>query len=397
MIYDAIIIGGGACGLMCGVEAGKLGKKVLVLERNDKPGAKILISGGGRCNYTNIYTTAKNFVSNDQSFVEAAFTEWTNKDTIQFFEKNKIYGKEKTLGQLFPIGNKAKDVVAVFTKLLNKHSTPLELNALVTEVKKNADGVFEVYYELKGQNKMQKGRSVVIASGGLPVHKLGASDFALRTARNFGLRVMDTSPGLVPLTITGKGADWFAALSGNSVFSTVSANGISFQENILFTHWGLSGPAILQISNYVKPGEEIEINLLPHASISESIANERNLGGRRMLAQLLNEHFTKRFTEALGDFLPIKTKIASMSKVQAKLVVDTLHHFKVKPAGNKGYDRAEVMMGGVATAELNPSTLESKKVPGLYFGGEGVDVTGWLGGYNFQWAWASGVVIARNL
>lgn len=397
MVYDAIIIGGGACGLMCGVEAGKLGKKVLVLERNNKPGAKILISGGGRCNYTNIFTTAKNFVSHDPTFVESAFSEWTNRDTVRFFEENRIYGKEKTLGQLFPIGNKAKDVVAVFTKLLSKYRIPLELNALVTEVSKNENGFFEVHYDLGGKSMKKTSKAVVMASGGLPVHKLGASDFALKVARSFNLKVMDTSPGLVPLTITGKSADWFAALSGNSVYAKVSANGFSFLENILFTHWGLSGPAILQISNYVKPGEEIEINLLPEASILESISNERNEGGRRMLGQLLNEHFTKRFCEALGDFLPIKTKIASMSKVQAKLVVDTIHHFKVKPAGNKGYDRAEVMLGGVATDELLPTTLESIRVPGLYFGGEGVDVTGWLGGYNFQWAWASGVLIARNL
>lgn len=397
MIYDAVIIGGGACGLMCGVEAGKLGMKVIVLERNDKPGAKILISGGGRCNYTNLYSTSKNFVSQDAHFSESAFSQWTVKNTIDFFEKNRIFGQEKTLGQLFPASNKAKDVVAVFTNLLIQHKVDLQLNALVNDVIRNETGLFELLYEVDGHKMKLTTKSVVMASGGLPVHKLGASDFALRIARKFNIDVTETAPGLVPLTITGKDADWFTALSGNSVFSTVSTKDISFQENILFTHWGLSGPAILQISSYVKPGDEIEINLLPNQSIADLISKERAEGGKRLLIHLLHDHFTKRFSEALGKFLPINTKIASMSKKDALLVKDTIHHFKVKIAGNKGYDKAEVMLGGVSTKELNPQTLESLKVPKLYFGGECVDVTGWLGGYNFQWAWASGVVIARNL
>lgn len=397
MIYDAVIIGGGACGLMCGVEAGKLGKKVIILERNDKPGAKILISGGGRCNYTNLYTTSENFVSEDMSFSESAFSQWTVKDTIDFFEKNRIFGQEKTLGQLFPISNKAKDVVAVFTNLLTDHKIDLQLNALVSNVAKNESGLFEILYEMEGRKRKLTAKAVVMASGGLPVHKLGASDFALRVARKFNIEVTETAPGLVPLTITGKEADWFAALSGNSVFSTVSTKEISFQENILFTHWGLSGPAILQISSYVKPGEEIEIDLLPNQSIADLISKERAAGGKRLLIHVLHDHFTKRFSEALGKFLPIDTKIASMSKKDALLVNDTIHHFKVKIAGNKGYDKAEVMLGGVSTKELHPESLEALKVSGLYFGGECVDVTGWLGGYNFQWAWASGVLIARNL
>lgn len=397
MIYDAVIIGGGACGLMCGVEAGKLGKKVIILERNDKPGAKILISGGGRCNYTNLYSTSKNFVSQDAHFSESAFSQWTVKDTIDFFEKNRIFGQEKTLGQLFPITNKAKDVVAVFTNLLIKYKVDLQLHALVIDVIKNEFGLFEISYEIDGRKTKLTAKSVVMGSGGLPVHKLGASDFALRMARKFNIEVSETAPGLVPLTITGKEADWFTALSGNSVFSTVSTKNISFQENILFTHWGLSGPAILQISSYVKPGEEIEINLLPNQSIADIISKERAAGGKRLLIHVLHDHFTKRFSEALGKFLPIDTKIASMGKKDVILVKDTIHHFKVKIAGNKGYDKAEVMLGGVSTKELNPETLESLKVPKLYFGGECVDVTGWLGGYNFQWAWASGVVIARSI
>lgn len=397
MIYDAVIIGGGACGLMCGVEAGKLGKKVIILERNDKPGAKILISGGGRCNYTNLHTTSENFVSEDIRFSESAFSEWTVKDTIDFFEENRIFGQEKTLGQLFPVTNKAKDVVAVFTSLLNQYKVDLQLNALVKDVEKNESGLFEILYEIAGRKTKLTAKAIVMASGGLPVYKLGASDFALRIARKFDIEVKETSPGLVPLTITGREVDWFAALSGNSIFSNVSTKEITFQENILFTHWGLSGPAILQISSYVKPGEEIEIDLLPNQSVADLISKERAVGGKRLLIHILQDHFTKRFSEALGKFLPIDTKIASMSKKDALLVKNTIHHFKVKIAGNKGYDRAEVMLGGVSTKELDPQTLESIKIPKLYFGGECVDVTGWLGGYNFQWAWASGVSIARNI
>ena len=397
MVYDAIIIGGGACGLMCGIEAGRLRKKVVVLERNEKVGAKILISGGGRCNYTNLHTSSKNFISENPDFSKSIFSQWTVDDTVNFFEKNRIFGQEKTLGQLFPITNKAKDIIDVFINILIQYKVPVHLNALVTEVEQNDLGIFSVHYESNGRKTIVQAKAVVLASGGLPIAKLGASDFALRVARKYGMKVTETSPALVPLTITGKEAEWFKALSGNSVFSTVSTKEISFQENILFTHWGLSGPAILQISSYVKPGEEIEIDLLPNQSIADHIAKEREIGGRRVLSQLLHEHFTKRFCEALGKYLPIDTKIASMSKKDAKLVVDTIHHFKVKPAGNKGYDKAEVMIGGVSTDELNAETLESLVVPNLYFGGEAVDVTGWLGGYNFQWAWASGVVIARNI
>lgn len=398
MTYDAIIIGGGACGLMCGVEAGRLGKKVIVLERNKTPGAKILISGGGRCNYTNLYSSPKNFISQDPHFSESVFSQWTVQDSIDFFEENGIFGQEKTLGQLFPRSNKAKDVVAVFTQLLQRHHVKLQVDSLVTEIRKNEQNLFEVSYQSQGNvEHTLLSKSLVMASGGLPVHKLGASDFALRVAKSFDIKVVPPSPGLVPLTITGKDAEWFASLSGNSVFSEVSTKNIRFQENILFTHWGLSGPAILQISSYIKPGEEIRINLLPQQSMADLIARERTAGGKRLLLHLLQDQFTKRFAEALGKFLPVDTKIASLSKKDAKLVNDTLHSFTVKIAGNKGYDKAEVMLGGVATDELHPERLEAYKVPNLFFGGECVDVTGWLGGYNFQWAWASGVAIARAI
>ncbi|WP_257668023.1 NAD(P)/FAD-dependent oxidoreductase [Parapedobacter tibetensis] len=395
--YDAIIIGGGACGLMCAVQAGMLGKRTLVLERNDRPGAKILISGGGRCNYTNLYTTDENFVSSNPAFSNQAFSTWTVEDTVAFFERQGIVGKEKTLGQLFPVSDKAKDVVAVFTRLMLHHGQELRINSNGVAVKKLEDGRFRVSYEDNGTISTVMSNAVVMASGGLPVAKLGASDFALRVAREFELDVVPTAPALVPLTITGKDAEWFATLSGNSVFCRVYNESISFEENMLFTHWGLSGPAILQISSYWKPGETITLNLLPHHTMEQLIKTERQSGGKRLVSQLLSDFFSRKLVESMGKFLPIDTKIASLSKADANQIATTIHRFNIKPAGDKGYDKAEVMRGGVATHELNPKTLESKKVPGLYFGGECVDMTGWLGGYNFQWAWASGYVIAQAI
>ncbi len=395
-MYDAVIVGAGACGLMCGVQAAARGKKVLILEKNSKAGAKILISGGGRCNYTNLYSTPENFISEDLAFCASAFQQWTVADTIRFFKEGGITGKEKTLGQLFPVTNNAKDVVDIFLDLLRKTNAKLTLQATVTRVEKNEE-YFEIEYEREGVLYTVQAAAVVMSSGGLPISKMGASDFSLRVARQFGLKIENTAPALVPLTVTGKDAEWFSALSGNAVFAEVWNHRIRFRENILFTHWGLSGPAILQISSYWEPGEEIFINLLPDHSMNAIIQQERQTGGKRLLVQVLNDHFTKKFSEALGKFLPTEKKIASMSKADAKLVDETIHRFRVKPAGTKGYDKAEVMRGGVSTDELDPDTLESKKVAKLFFGGECVDVTGWLGGFNFQWAWASGAVIARSL
>jgi len=397
MTYDAIIIGAGACGLMCAVQAGLLGKKTLLIERNDKPGAKILISGGGRCNYTNLHTSTENFVSENPDFLNGAFAQWTVDDTVNFFANfGDIHGEEKTLGQLFPSTNKAKDIVAVFTKLLYETQQDIWLNSLVTAVDKEDNG-YVLCVERNGKVQELRTPKLVLASGGLPVAKLGASDFALRVARKFDLDLIATAPALVPLTITGKDADWYASLAGNSVFARVSTDAITFEENILFTHWGLSGPAILQISSYWRAGQQISIDLLPQHRLDDLIKEERAAGGKRTIGQLLSPFFTKKMVEALAKFLPIQLKVASLSKADAKLINDTIHQFKVKPAGDKGYDKAEVMRGGVATHELNPRTLEAKKVPGLYFGGEAVDITGWLGGYNFQWAWAAGYLIAQDL
>lgn len=396
MDYDAIIIGAGACGLMCAVQAGFLGKKVIVLEKGSKPGAKILISGGGRCNYTNIGATHEQFISANAHFVKSAFKQWTVEDTISFFETYGIYGAEKTLGQLFPDGKNAKDVVEVFTSLCEEMEQQIICDAEVISIE-NDNEEYQVNYQHNGKTKALIAPKLVIATGGLPIPKMGATDFALKFARKHQLHIIETAPALVPLTITGKDEAWFAQLSGNSVFCRVSNDEMSFEENILFTHWGLSGPAILQISSYWRRGQEIEIDLLPNENISELLTTERQQNGRIQLSTLLNRFYTKKFTDALGKFLPLTKTIADLTKAEMETLSQTLHHFRVKPAGDKGYDKAEVMRGGIDTNELSSKTLESKKLPGCYFGGECVDVTGWLGGYNFQWAWASGFVIAHNL
>ena len=394
--FDAIIIGGGACGLMCAVQAGFLGKRTLILEKNDKVGAKILISGGGRCNYTNLYASPQQFISDNEHFCKSTLSQWTVDDTISFFESYGITGKEKTLGQLFPESDKAKDIVNVFINLCNDLDQEIWCDSTVENIEQTADG-FTVSLERHGKKMALSTPKVVIAAGGLPIPKMGATDFGLRMARKFGLKINETAPALVPLTITGKDQPWYEQLSGNSIFCRVWNDEISFEENILFTHWGLSGPAILQISSYWRPGEFIYINLLPNQNIVDLIQQERETNGKKMLLAYLAGLFTRKFAEALSDKLPVDKNLASLTKTEIEDIATLIHEFKVKPAGDKGYDKAEVMRGGVSTDELSSKTLEVKKIPGLYFGGECVDVTGWLGGYNFQWAWASGFVIAQSL
>lgn len=381
---------------MCAVQAGFLGKRVLILEKNDKVGAKILISGGGRCNYTNLYASPQQFISANPHFCKSAFAQWTVDDTISFFETYGISGKEKTLGQLFPESDKAKDIVNVFTSLCADMGQEIWCDAEVKSIE-NADDEFTITFERHGKTSIIKTAKVVIASGGLPIPKMGATDFGLRTARIFGMEIVPTAPALVPLTITGKDQPWYEQLSGNSIFCRVWNDRASFEENILFTHWGLSGPAILQISSYWRPGETIMIDLLPNQNITDVIEQERKLNGKKPLLALISNLFTRKFADALSSRLPADKNLASLNKAEQEAINQLIHQFKVKPAGDKGYDKAEVMRGGISTDELSSRTLESKKIPGLFFGGECVDVTGWLGGYNFQWAWASGYVIAQYL
>lgn len=396
MKIDAIIIGAGACGLMCAVQAGYLGKKVLVIEKNDKVGAKILISGGGRCNYTNLYTTAEQYISSNPHFCKSALSQWTVADTLQFFESFGIEGQEKTLGQMFPTSNKAKDIVKVFEQQCADLGQEIWLNSEVLHIEKQED-----IYMLKVQTEFDtviiSSPKVVFATGGLPIPKMGATDFALRWAQQFGHTIVETAPALVPLTITGKDEEWFAQLSGNSVFCTLTYENQQFTENILFTHWGLSGPAVLQISSYWRRGQTIEIDFLPNQSVLEALQTQKKQQGSLTLQSFLHQWYSKKLVEAFQKYIPIHKNIASLSNDDLSQVEAFIHRFKVKPAGDKGYAKAEVMRGGINTNEISSKSLESKLQSGMYFGGECIDVTGWLGGYNFQWAWASGYVIANAI
>lgn len=393
LAYDAIIIGAGACGLMCAVQSGFLGKRVLLLEHNSQPGAKILISGGGRCNYTNLDTSELNFISGNEHFCKSAFSQWTVADTISFFESYGIYGQEKTLGQLFPESNNAKDIVAVFTNLCTDFGQEILCNTSVKTISKEGD-LFEL--RLTNNQKLETPK-LVIATGGLPIPKMGATDFAFGIAKQFGLKITGTAPALVPLVVGHHERDWYSQLSGTSIYARVSNDRASFDENILFTHWGISGPCILQISSYWRTNEAINMDLLPDQSIRELIETERQQNGKKLLGNYLEKFYSRKFVEAMSAKIPATKNLASLSNQDLENIEQAIHYFEVKPAGDKGYEKAEVMRGGIDTNELSSKTLEAKKVPGLFFGGECVDVTGWLGGYNFQWAWANGYVIAQNI
>lgn len=396
MAVDVVIIGGGACGLMCAVQAGYLGKKAIVIEHIDKVGAKILISGGGRCNYTNLHTSDANFISNNEHFAKSALSQWSVDDTIQFFEMFGIEGQEKTLGQLFPTSNKASDIVNAFVQLIEELGQDIYTNTSVVDIRKLDQG-FEVVIIKNEKRKSINCNNVVIATGGLPIPKMGATDFAFQIAKQFDLKITKTAPALVPLVIGHAQREWFEKMSGTSVHSIVSNDEISFEENILFTHWGLSGPAILQISSYWRAPKPIYINFLPHQSIRKLIEETRQSNGKKLLQNFLSVFLPNKLCDAMTVYLPYDKNIASLSNVELELIENTIHNFEVIPAGDKGYEKAEVMRGGIDTNELSSKSLEAKKVPGLFFGGECVDVTGWLGGYNFQWAWACGYVIAQNL
>jgi predicted Rossmann fold flavoprotein len=394
--FDVVIIGGGACGLMCAVQAGYVGKSALVIEHIDKVGAKILISGGGRCNYTNMHTTAANFISQNEHFCKSALSQWSVEDTIQFFEMFGIEGQEKTLGQLFPSSNKASDIVKAFENLIAELGQQIYTNTSVQNIEKVGDA-FVLKISKNGKSKEIHCPNLVIATGGLPIPKMGASDFAFKVAEQFDLKITKTAPALVPLVIGHKDREWFEAMSGTSVYSVVSNDEISFEENILFTHWGLSGPVILQISSYWRAPKPIYIDFLPHQSIKKLIEETRQQNGKKLLQNFLSVFLPNKLCNAMAVYLPYDKNLASLSNAELELIENTIHHFEVIPAGDKGYEKAEVMRGGIDTNELSSKSLEAKNVPGLFFGGECIDVTGWLGGYNFQWAWASGYVIAQNL
>jgi predicted Rossmann fold flavoprotein len=375
---DVIVIGGGAAGLMCAIEAGKRGRSVLLLERNERLGKKILISGGGRCNFTNLDAKAENYLSENPDFCKSALSRYKPSDFIALVEKHGIAYHEKKLGQLF-CDFSSRQIVQLLEDECKEANVERMLSCKVEKVNKAAE------FRIETSRGVFLANSLVIATGGLSFANLGATGFGYEIAKEFGLKVTDVQPGLVPFKISEASA--MKDLSGISIDAMVSCHGKRFRENILITHRGLSGPAILQISSYWREGGEIEINLLPEISAETLFVAEN---GNKSFATVLSLHLPKRFVQYWCEEKGFNKPVKQFSKAEIKSVSQQLHHWKIQPSGTEGYPKAEVTVGGVSTSELSSKTMESRLVAGLYFIGEVVDVTGWLGGYNFQWAWASG-------
>ncbi len=378
MNFDVIIIGAGAAGLMCAIEAGKRGRHVLVIEHAEKIGKKILISGGGRCNFTNIHTKPENFISENPHFCKSALARYTPQDFISMVEKHSIKYHEKKLGQLFCYKS-AKEIVNMLQRECDNAGVEIKINCSVFEVTKDQK------FTVKTNSGEFETESIVIATGGISIPQMGATDFGYKIAKQFGLKLTKIVPGLVPFVINDNP---FNELSGVSVDSIVSCNGTSFRENLLYTHKGLSGPAILQISNYWNDADELTINFLPEHSIIQLI--EENTSSKIGLVNLLSQYLPKRFAEKWSAMYFKSKPVNQLTGKDIKLISDKLHKLDIKPDNTEGFGKAEVTKGGIITDELSSKTMESMKINGLYFIGEVVDVTGWLGGYNFQWAWASG-------
>ena len=388
---DVLIIGAGAAGLMCAASAGYRNRNVTVIDMGKKPARKILISGGGRCNFTNQGTAPNNFICKNPHFVKSALSRFSADDFIALVDRHGVNYHHKTLGQLF-CDDSAQDIVDVLLTECDWAGVSINLRTEVLSVSKNS----EQGYLVKTSDKDYQCESLVIASGGLTMPKLGASPIGYKVAEQFGIDVLPTIAALVPFTLHDHDKRRFEGLSGISIDCQVtSEQGMSFRENILFTHRGLSGPAILQISSFWQAGEAVIINLLPEKNLNETINNWREQQPQKSLKNLLATLLPKRFIEVLINDNTLTTTVADKAVNQLNHdevddLAKAIHTWKIKPHGTEGYRTAEVTLGGINTNELSSKTFEAKKSKGLYFIGEVVDVTGWLGGYNFQWCWSSG-------
>ena len=384
--FDTIVLGAGAAGMMAAAVAGQAGKRVLLLEGANRPGKKILISGGGRCNFTNISTAPDRFLSQNPHFAKSALRRYSAQDFIGLVEAYGIAYHEKTLGQLFCNGT-SQQIVDMLLAECDKGGVELRCDAAVTSVN-YADGE----YTVNASNQVARAPALVIATGGPSIPKMGASDFAYQLARQFGLKVVEPRPALVPLTLSGEDV-LFSELSGVSAEVIVSHGAkrrteTKFREAALFTHRGLSGPAILQISSYWKPGEGIAVNFLPDHPQGWLLDAKRDQP-RATLRKLLSEQFADRLAQRLCEILGVENELANVTDKTLRAAEDRLRRWEFMPSGSEGFAKAEVTVGGISTEELSSKTMEAKRQLGLYAIGEAVDVTGWLGGYNFQWAWAS--------
>lgn len=390
MKYDVIIIGGGASGLMCAIEAGKRGRSVLILEHSEKVGKKILISGGGRCNFTNLEINSDNYISNNSHFCKSALSRFTQNDFIALVSKYKIQFYEKTLGQLF-CTSRSDEILSMLLSECRIYKVEIKTNCTITNISKVG------HFIVNTVNDNFECGSLVVASGGLSIPQMGATGLGYEIAQQFGINVVNCQPALVGLTLSGDLLRNLASLSGVSTEAIVSCGGHSFRESILFTHKGLSGPAVLQISNYWEIGKEIEINLIPDIILSEMIKKWQKDSPKAEFKNLLSTLIPKRLAYQLTEMYFTNKSVIQYNGKEIKSIENILHRWKLQPVGTEGFDKAEVTKGGVDTNELSSKTFESKKIEGLYFIGEVVDVTGWLGGYNFQWAWSSGFCAGQHV
>lgn len=391
---DVIILGAGAAGLMCAIEAAAQGRHVLILEKASKPAEKIRISGGGRCNFTNIHTSPANYLSQNPHFCRSALARFTPSDFLTLVEAAGIEWHEKTLGQLFCTQKGgARLIIEMLLRACSETGhVDLRCEQEVTGVNKTDQG-----FAVQTADSTHTAPALIVATGGPSIPKMRATGFGYDIARQFGLEVIEPTPALVPFTLSGALLEHAASLSGVGLPVIAACGKTRFEEALLFTHRGLSGPAILQISSYWQPGDEIEINLLPHTDLAEEIKTARTEQPKQSIAAFLSTYLPARLAAQIATEGAWNAPLGQLSAKAAQALQQRIHHWRFRPTGTEGYRTAEVTRGGVSTAEMSSKTMEAKAVPGLYFIGEVVDVTGHLGGFNFQWAWASGYAAGQAL
>ncbi|MES2683587.1 MAG: NAD(P)/FAD-dependent oxidoreductase [Pseudomonadota bacterium] len=391
MSLDVIILGGGAAGLFCAFQAGQRGLKVLVIEHANKVGKKILMSGGGRCNFTNLGTTHGNFLSANPHFCKSALARYTPWDFVDLVQRHHIAYHEKELGQLF-CDESSKLIVNLLLKECETAGVRIEIECSVSAVDKTATG-----YAVQSSRGTFKAPKLVVATGGLSIPSMGATGFGYALAKQFGHTVLPTRAGLVPLTLSGKPLEQWSDLSGVALPVEATSGKAQFRNQLLVTHRGLSGPAILQISSYWQPGEALTLDLFPHADAAEWLTAQQQAHPASEVRTVLSDALPKRFAQRFAELHAPPKLMRQLLHAEVKALATALHQWPLTPNGTEGYRTAEVTLGGVDTKELSSTTMESKLSPGLHFIGEVMDVTGWLGGYNFQWAWASGYACAQAL
>lgn len=391
LVYDVLVLGAGAAGLMCARVAGSRGRSVGIIEQAKRPAEKIRISGGGRCNFTNLHTTPANFLSRNPHFCKSALSGFTQHDFIALVEKYGIAFHEKTLGQLF-CDNSSQQIIDMLLDECSEAAVTLHLNTKISSITKGEDG-----FRVMTDHGEMCGRSLVVATGGPSIPKMGSSGFGYKVAEQFGLKIVPPRAGLVPLTFDEALLARSKDLAGVSVDTMIACNGTTFDEAMLFTHRGLSGPAILQISSYWRDGDVIQIDMAPGVDVFAMLKEMRRDHPRQELATALTRLLPGRLAQWIAETGNRAARIADMPDRQLQAVAEIVNRWQVTPRGTEGYRTAEVTLGGVDTAELSSKTFETKSVPGLFFVGEVIDVTGHLGGFNFQWAWSSGFAAGRSV